>query len=737
MGFFGSKKTYVSSQVWNLAGDVEKRPEFLRSTVLNSALSSSNNSIGEDIRNAYLGGPGLRLRHYYNWSKVHYDADMEMWSAGIGAAPNISPSVVATRITAEIAPPVGQTVLVQQVRVGLADFEVWAEQWVLANHPSDFNNDWSCVMSDAGVITVTLSDATTHDFTPVGFDKTQFYVYAGYIVQAAASGSTALPGALQLWIYRIGSGVVAIDSALSEIDTIGDFFSPIPVRTLKTFLSDDHLPGQYRLANKAYTKLTGKHLKDLVAKLADNDQLDDIDFAYVVAGVSLNVKELACRKYLYAFFHSAMLTSAYSQSDLDAWDTSLASTIPSVNAWNTWAAAQSNPADPLYGTAAPPHLSYTNGPGNVVNVHSNDPNLAYHIEVSWTAIKEEFGSGLGWAGAVKGDIHLASGAVGVAPGAVFAGSIIGNVLPDPAAPDVTLTKQIDATHWSRITIRGLVHRNFVYSQHYVETTGADALADTEESPFIVPLHYPTLQTMSLADTTQMATACLFLVLNSYKIVKTKWYQSGFFKVLVIVAAIAITIYTGQAEALEGALGLGGTGGLILAATILVASDLLLFKLMDIVLTMVFGAKIAAILEVAYALVSMNWEAFARDSTTAFHLMMQAKTLLSMTEAVMNGVTKYIGAITQDVVSKLDDVQSAYKTASGEIAELYAQNIGYGRSLLDPTALLDGGQAPLSLRPESMDTFLTRTLMTGSEIAELSFAFLHNFPELTLEPALPR
>ena len=69
MGLFSSKKkTYVSSSVWNMAGDIKDRTNYLKSTVVGSVLLGSG-SLGEDIPRAYLNGPGMVLKKYAKWAK--------------------------------------------------------------------------------------------------------------------------------------------------------------------------------------------------------------------------------------------------------------------------------------------------------------------------------------------------------------------------------------------------------------------------------------------------------------------------------------------------------------------------------------------------------------------------------------------------------------------------------------------------------------------------------------------
>ena len=104
---------------------------------------------------------------------------------------------------------------------------------------------------------------------------------------------------------------------------------------------------------------------------------------------------------------------------------------------------------------------------------------------------------------------------------------------------IRLTHQISDTEWEALEIIGAVHDNLIYNNKSVTITATEALLDNEESGFLLPIHYATYREMSLVDATQLGTQTSFMVLNSYKVVKKKWYQTGFFKLVVFVAVIAV------------------------------------------------------------------------------------------------------------------------------------------------------------------------------------------------------
>ena len=66
MGLFSSKEeTYVSSSVYNLAGDEQNRLKYLNSTLVGASLAGGNST--KALNNAYIYGPGMDLRGFDRW----------------------------------------------------------------------------------------------------------------------------------------------------------------------------------------------------------------------------------------------------------------------------------------------------------------------------------------------------------------------------------------------------------------------------------------------------------------------------------------------------------------------------------------------------------------------------------------------------------------------------------------------------------------------------------------------
>ena len=132
MGFFGNKnKIAVASTVYNLAGEEDKRPNFLRATVI-GAIIAEKDSLAQAIQDAYDTGPGTRLKNFNRWSKNHgYTDTVGLATSTISSGDNINDAVLALHIP----PAHSGTIEVRSSEIDPADFSYWADQYVFAHHP--------------------------------------------------------------------------------------------------------------------------------------------------------------------------------------------------------------------------------------------------------------------------------------------------------------------------------------------------------------------------------------------------------------------------------------------------------------------------------------------------------------------------------------------------------------------------------------------------------------------------
>lgn len=847
MGLFGSNSTtYVSSVVYNMAGDVNKRPNFLKSTVAGAVIGGDpTQSVADVLKNAYQSGPGMSYRSFYRWASGSsgYNSTVGFVSGSLVTGNSLNTQTLAAQIQTALGAPDGYTVAIQSNDIGYADISWWAEQYILENNPSLINTNWHCdYLNGQGVIT--YADSSTASFTPAGFNPEGKYIFAAYTLNTGQSAGTVVTGsvvnldaltafpdttgwtldsntmtpvtlnlssvtiqgmdttsvfemttylgidpanpkrthstrqimmqvqtvsvvngamvttrwyridtqditnytqsALQIYIYPQGSGNATLDAMFNPPGSMGSFFPYIPIRINNQMVSASYEPDVYAMAKKAYYRLTSRQFDDLVTQINSNASIGDIDYAYMVFGVSVNVAEVAAKKYIFSFFESIMDSASFTHHAYSQFKTQWAAAEQAQQAYDTW--VQNNGG---YGSSgsAPAVPTFPTMPAQSIQIRTDtSSNINYNMLISWNGVESSFGAGMVDPAHAVGDIWW------VINGADTFNQSFGTLSSGTSFSEsyqisnVTLYWQVDSNNWKALNIYGLLHQNFIYGGKSVDTAITDAINDTSESGFIIPLHEQIFQSMPLIDATQMATANTYLVFNCYQVVKKKWYQTGLFAVIMIIIIIIITIVTwGQGTgpavtfyaSLGAAVGFTGTAAIIAGLAISLVASMILMQVLGYVATKLFGAKVGAIVKTIAAVVMIVFSAYEMgggDWTTALNSLTSPQNILSITNAVAGGITQYMGAETQDIIGQTQTMTDQYNASMKSVSDMYASVLGSDPAMFDPLQLTSDPAAVTGVTHtyEPPDTFLNRTLMTGSDISELDSALITQFTSLTLD-----
>jgi hypothetical protein len=557
---------------------------------------------------------------------------------------------------------------------------------------------------------------------------------------------------VKVFIYQLGAGNAVLDAMFNLPVQFGSFFPYIPIRINNQFVSESYLPDVYAIAKKAYKKSVGGQLDDTIAQIADNASIGDIDYTYAVFGVSLNVAEVKCKSYIYTFFKAIMESQSYDSRAYERWKTDWNDAKASWEAYGAWLRANWGTGTDNVATM-PQIRPYPSLPQQSVSMYvPADSPMNYNIQMFWNSVEESTGAGMHSPDHAVGDMWwVINPTESFDQTTYFVGD--SDIVPYVDAirvESVTLYSQVSANNWTALTLRGLVHRNLIYGGNAVFTSAVDALNDREESGFIIPLQEDIYRTTPLVDATQMATACCYLVFNCYKVVKKKWYQTGLFTVIIIIVIIIITWLTwgsgtGPASAgllgtnagVGAALGFTGTLAIVVGAIVNAVAAMVLVKLIGVAADKIFGEKIGSIVGAIAAVVAIvvgTSYANSGNWTTAMSSLTSPSNLLQLTSAVAGGVSGYIGSETQDIIKETSDMLESYNEKMADVQDAYQATGMTDLAQFDPMQLTDAG-APK--RPdhiyEPAASFLNRTLMTGSDIADLQNMLISQFTSLTLDP----
>lgn len=520
-----------------------------------------------------------------------------------------------------------------------------------------------------------------------------------------------------LHVYHAGEGSTILDDLLGVSTTVaGDFTPFIPARINNIPVDQTNYPTTYAWAKRAFKKATGTRGFDkILTSLADNPDVAELDYAYVVFGVSLNTVTNSGKEYLYAFF-KMLLNNGAGNSNFTA-QQNAANSTKLINDNNTaWWEAQSDSNNANYGLShyVEPVSNVQLSQSSISIGSQNNPIMNYNIQIHWTGMEEIEGTGLAKAGAKNNEYWW-----GTPP---TTGSIIGN----------TLIWQVTQTTWKAITIVGLKHVNTIYRGKDVTITDTEAFADFEESGFIVPMHSDLFRTMRLLPRTQLSTACLYLMVNTYQERKKKWYERGFFQFVLVIVVIAIAVYTGgfsltgggllgSNAAIGSAVGLQGVAGLVAGAAANAVAATLLLNIIQYVSVQVFGEQWGAIIGAIVGLATMTML-----STGSLQQLTSPKGLLSLSMAATDAYKDYITTKTENLSAEATRLHQEYQTKSKALREKYLTEFGGGDVILDPNIFT--GSLPRNTNFEDVDSFIARTLISSSDILSISQGQVYNFVE---------
>ena len=562
-------------------------------------------------------------------------------------------------------------------------------------------------------------------------------------------------GPVKMLLYKVGTGVAELDSLFQLAPADVDWMPFIPVRLDNKFV-EERDPELYQLTRKAFRKAFGRRVKleSVIESLKDNESLKDIDFAHIAFGVPLNTKSQWGKQYIFTYLQKLAQATGSSKATFDNYNAQYnahKNYAKATQEWNaaqdgSWGSSQSKPVE----VAAPVR------PHSAISFKSSRSDMHFNQRIEFGFLYEERGTGrrtvegkpakvdaLWWETLEEGteDALL----LDTRSGENNQQGLFSRAFSRYYAAHA-LYWQVSSREWRRMVIRGGLHINYPYRDHSVKIYAGDALKDEDESGFFFPLNLAIFKGMGIVDGTEMNNCSAYLVLNSYQVVKKKWYQTGIFAVIVVIVIIVVSyFYPPASGAAGGVLGTNaavgaaivgaGASAAVIALVGAVANaiaGMILGAILARVATKVFGNSILGqVIAVVAVIMIGNYQTAGSTGTSlsfaeSFGSLMRAENLLKLGMSAVNGFSEYINTSTMNILQEAEALREAYSAESRRIQEMYVEQFGAGK-VIDPMAFTTAGQGKV----ESMDTFLSRTLMTGMDIAETTHSMLSEFAQLTL------
>lgn len=600
------------------------------------------------------------------------------------------------------------------------------------------------VIDLGGGETETVTTEITGDFLRTVYD---------YQVDTQETLQGVNVGGSQIFIYKVGTGNLVLDALDVAVGTAvtAEFFPFIPLRLNNVSITDPTYASIYEASKKLYKRATkNQKLDGLIEEVEANEDLDQIDYAYVQWAITLNTKDNEAKKYLYEFWKGLIPLHGLGPGYMDAFYGSTETYDDAIAALEAWTTAQFNPANPLYGTPKPVVPSFAQPQVTTLQFKTDDPALQdFDNRVNFTYIDENTFSGLGKVDAKKDDFWLTKGTP-------FTWNTYTTrhtsddsyrVTTVNTLPVLNLYWQVSATEHRIIRVFGGIFQNFIYGGKAVTITSDEALDDTGDSGFLVPLHMPSLKAAGLVSATQLATANTYIVFNSYQVFKRYWYQTFlgmlFIIIAVVVAAALIAPATiggisgvlGVNATLGASLGLSGTSAIVAGAVANALAAVFISTALSVGSTAIFGAKWGAIIGslLSFAL-SFGLSGGFNNLATLF----QPSNLLALSSALANGYEGFMQANIAEMNADMFKLGEEYQQEMDRIQQLMGELMGNDLAF-NPMSLTDAskgnGSGTGGYLPESLDDFIQRTTLTGSDIVDLTLSMINDFSDLSL--TLPR
>lgn len=579
--------------------------------------------------------------------------------------------------------------------------------------------------------------------TATDYEEIEVYYDSQLETSETTSGDT---GNRQLFIYEIGSGNVALDNLKGADVTLQEFFPIIPLRHYDKPIDHADYSDDFAQFKKAYQKSIGGKIEGILESIEDTESISDVDHCFLTFGPEINTEHREGKRYTYEFFKALMSEQTATITDVNNWASSQ-SYADYQTELEEWQQAQSNFSDPDYGATRPIHVSYAIPIFSTLTIKSTNEglNIPYDTKLEWMAIDESTGSGLGKVGAKKNDFWWE-----VMPDVLDPNYVAPSGTYDNAAVYFLGAAQVTVNHvrlywqktdstYSYLDVYGMRHINKVYDGKTVEITAKEGIEDTDESGFVVPMHYETMKKLPLSWLNELSVQNRILVFNSYQVVKQRWWQRGIFKIIfaIVIAVVAALIFPGVVGllgshlAVGASLGFTGTAALVAGAVANAIAAIVLSQVISGVSVAVFGEKWGGLIAAIAAFVigsmansfhagngfTMNWGTLAR-----------ADVLLGFTDALTKGVQGYVSGEITDLTAEMESIAEEHDAQMQEISELFME-LGYSGVEVDPLMWTQQENSGKSF--ESSDTFIQRTLLTGSDIAELTLTMVADFSELSL------
>ena len=665
---------YRISTYYNNIKLVEELPEVFKQSIVTSIIG--NKSISKELVNTALGSLYVKAKNAHLYAKTTYTHGLPEGTVGQAA---IDPNDILTALCTDLGLLESDTRILNTEVYEFA-IEEYVFQWLLENSNIPYLADLSSVIitlnGDLSGKTYTYYSSELVNSTTIKFSLKEVdpYVvkYRDFTIRLESDVSytslhyyityTHLEETPLMWIYDAASKQYPDLETKQEIFGSNWYMPIIPIRVYnEDYFKDSRKNTElYKTSTKLLDKL-GLKAQDIRESINANPSIDDIDHAYVSFAVNVDTKDEATIRYLWEFFYQ-LYTLSPNRKELV------------MDVWNN--------LDNYFNLYTVPNLGSI---GFRIREHTYDFSYSYYYIDSYLTNKV-----IGKVGAIsKSIVNTHKPQYGNVPNAG------GWTLQSPNN-GLYLYKQETETQCRVVFVSNLSQANDIED---AKVYYSDLMDNERLNEIIIPLNLDILKLLPFKLANQVCYDSFKIVINAYVKEKVKWYESGIFKLVVIVASAVISVAIGFADGgslMSGIIAATTTMAGIAAVVVSVITNIFIsigldfaFKLVDDLIP----------IEVMYLLAAAAFIYGAIE--VAFDLGLPfATNLVSLATAS----TEQINTLAQEQI--LNEVNQFNQESSKQLEELYAkaEELGLNSTTFPMTELFMGiGMLPR----ESYDSFITR------------------------------
>lgn len=597
MPFSSKTKTYVGLTTVPLIPE----QTMFNESVLGAVFSNTSiaQSLSAELRNGWIG----KANTFYRQAKSSFPTSGKAVFTSVNQGDTLNP--LLSNILNEV-------IVIHATNTANYDVTYTAYQYLIDNY--DFRPQSNIVyglvegaiaiFQEAGIrentMVLTFMDVNGELFEEVIED---YEVYSGEYLHVLYSLEAAPTQGL-VFLYKLDSNEYPELNAGSTTSNYNDYFPVVIVRKDKVNTVDQTT--EYSTKAKKLLKRVGLDLGHLTDQIMTNEegQSDVIDDCFVTFSLNIQDKYPGSIRYLYEYFYRISLDSANSKNDFLNW----------VN--------YNSPIKPQF------FITYTED--------------TFNSRIDWDYITYTVKSG-------------------VLPNKVERETILIDTPLDSYSvrteekSKLVLRKQLTSDTYGEVVIQDLRHITSILTGHNViryleDSVNEPTNEDESDSGFYIPLSKTVVDRLPMIARKQVLYASFILPIYTVQRVKIKWYQTGAFRALLVIAAIVWTVITAGAD-----------GGTALEIAITLATQIITAIIIGEILKVaidVLGIENAFIIAVIMTAVALYNGGFDTNGLP------WAQELLQLSLLSFNS----IGAVINDEFVKLQNEMTEFLLTAKEIQE---------------------------------------------------------------------